>query len=82
MFSQMDSPTSSLTSIAAILSDDIICKTYKVNEILHAVKAKRIALEDLKSYLLDIPADQRNTTDYRKLLCLYDIMEYGSYGKE
>lgn len=82
MFSQMGSPTSSLTSIAAILSDDSIFKTYKVNEILHAVKAKRIALEDLKSYLLDIPADQRNNTDYRKLLCLYDIMEYGSYGEE
>lgn len=82
MFSQMDSPTSSLTSITEILSDDNIFKTYKVNEILHAVKAKRIALDDLKSYLLDIPAEQRNTTDYRKLLCLYDIMEYGSYGNE
>lgn len=82
LFTQNRHTSTVATSIDEILRDNNICKTHKLNEILYAVKDKRISLENLKEYLQGLAKEDRNSTENRKLLCLYDIMKYGDYSLE
>ena len=64
------------TKIEDILEDENMSKTYKLGALSRGVFEKRINLEDLKEYLKNM--EDKNSTDYRKLLCVYDFMEYNN----
>lgn len=69
------------TSVESILADNSITKSYKNDAILKAVVTGQITLEDVRSYYQDIDWEASNSaerTHFRKLICLYDIMQYGS----
>lgn len=63
------------TTIADILQNDNISNTNKDNAILYAVMNGFLELDDLENYLRSY-AD-KNSTNYRKLLCAYDLKKYG-----
>lgn len=61
-------------SIQSIIDDQNIAQTYKNRVIFWCCYNATIPLRDLESYLKTYP--DKNTTDYRKLLCLYDKLNY------
>ncbi|WP_185711474.1 SIR2 family protein [Tannerella forsythia] len=67
------------TSVESILTDNSIAKSYKNKAILKAVATRQIPLQEVKRYYQRINWEnlsQIEKTDARKLICLYDIMEY------
>jgi hypothetical protein len=62
------------TLIEKILADDSISRSNKVNAIFWSVYHKKIADDDIESYLRN--SEDRNHTNYRKLLCVYDFTMY------
>ena len=66
-------------NIEEIENDRAVAKSYKNNAILKAVATRQIPLQELKRYYQKINWEnlsQIEKTDARKLICLYDIMEY------
>lgn len=63
------------TSIEDILNDNLIAQTVKRKAIFWGVENGTISLEDLKDYLIGL--EEKTTTVYRALLCLYDYKTYG-----
>lgn len=61
-------------SIDKILQDNNIPNSKKINSICIAILEKKIILELLEEYLRNY--DDKNTTDYRKLICVYDFAKY------
>lgn len=69
------------TTMESVLNDRSIAKSYKNSAILKAVATKQIPLYEVKRYYQKINWEnlsQIERTDVRKLICLYDIMEYAS----
>lgn len=71
------------TDIGSILVDENLSIENKKNAIVWNVLEKNIKLEDLKDYLINYDIDNdkvlnesRNTTQYRKLVCIYDFCKY------
>lgn len=62
------------TSIEDIVNDESIARSNKVTSIATAVLNNQIKLEDVEDYLKNY--ENKNTTDYRKLLCAYDYIKY------
>ncbi len=62
------------TTIDSILQTDEIRKTYKLEAIFYFVLNDIISLDDLKKYIDSFPDDR--SSEYRKLLCLYDLKKY------
>lgn len=67
------------SNIGDILSSDSIALTYKTDCIIWNVSNKNIKIEDFENYLRDYK--DKTTTNYRKMLCLYDMMMYKDNGK-
>jgi hypothetical protein len=63
------------TSIQAVLDDERITTSYKINAMLWGIMNDNIPLENAELYLR-VMAD-KNATDFRKLLCAYDIKKHG-----
>lgn len=61
-------------SIANLLSDITIPYSYKSNTILWNVMENNINLDDFEKYLKNMK--DKNDTEYRRLLCAYDIKKY------
>ena len=61
-------------NIDAILADDSITRSNKVNAIFWSVYHKKIEDNDIENYLRNMK--ERCQTDYRKLLCVYDFIKY------
>ncbi|HCY4468627.1 TPA: SIR2 family protein [Staphylococcus aureus] len=59
-------------SILDLIKSDHIAQSYKTNALIYNVYKRHISLEELKNYLLEFKS--KETTDYRKLLCLYDYL--------
>ncbi|MFZ3591619.1 SIR2 family NAD-dependent protein deacylase [Bacillus sp. DJP31] len=62
------------TTINSILQDDNISQSRKNLAIIFGVVNDRIQLEPIEDYLRKYP--DKKTTDYRKLLCVYDYKKY------
>lgn len=65
----------------SIMDDAIIAKSYKYQAIMYAVQNDQIPLLDLENYLKNVLADNRNNSNYKRLLCLYDIKKYSNLPK-
>lgn len=63
------------TSIEAIISDQSIANSYKGSSIIWAIINNNIPLTDLEAYLK--AHNNKPSTDYKKLLCVYDLIKYG-----
>lgn len=61
-------------SIEDIVSNEEISNSNKTSAILFAVMNEYISIEDLAIFLRNY--ENKNTTDYRKLLCAYDLKKY------
>lgn len=59
-------------SICDLIKSDRIARSYKTNALIYNVYNRHISLEELKNYLLVFKS--KESTDYRKLLCLYDYL--------
>ena len=64
------------TTIQEILSDSKIAISYKHKSIMYALQHNQILLDDVEIYLKTLPIEQRKSSDYRRLLCLYDMKKY------
>lgn len=71
--------TNNHTSIDAIFSDSSIGSSYKHRTIMRNVLYGLISTEDLGSYLRE---NVKTDTNYRKLLCMYDILTYSDSFKK
>lgn len=59
-------------SIQSIIDDENIVSSSKEDAIFYEVYKKNISLPDCKNYLINY--NDKNSTNYRRLLCLYDYM--------
>lgn len=64
------------TSIQSVINDVKIAQSAKEGAIFYEVFQKNISLDECKNYL--IQHNDKNSTDYRRLLCLYDYMIHSS----
>ena len=55
----------------SVLSDDSIARTYKVIEMVRSIMSGAMDLDLMKEYLISYK--DKKSTDYRKLLCAYDL---------
>jgi hypothetical protein len=63
-------------TICDINEDNAIAASYKNHAIMFSVNSGNIPLSDLENYLRSLPVENRKTTDYKRLLCLYDLKKY------
>ena len=61
-------------SINSIEEDESIAKTYKIDAVIWNVLNNNIYREELRKYVVEY--SDKKSTEYRKLLCLYDYFEY------
>lgn len=61
--------------IQSIVDDGDIKPSNKLNAIFWSAHHKNVELDDIKSFLIHM--EDKATTDYRRLLCVYDLMEHG-----
>lgn len=62
------------SSISEIIASKNIALTYKTDCIIWNVSNNNISLDDLEGYLRT--CDDKTSTNYRKMLCLYDMRKY------
>jgi len=62
------------SSISEIIASKNIALTYKTDCIIWNVSNNNISLDDLEGYLRTY--DDKTSTNYRKMLCLYDMRKY------
>lgn len=65
----------------SIMDDVSIAKSYKYQAIMYAVYNNQIQLFDLEAYLKLTSNDEKKQSNYRRLLCLYDIKKYDDLSK-
>ena len=63
-------------TISKIYEDSTIADTYKHNAILYALYNNQLELSDVESFLRNYDIAEKHNTDYRRLLCLYDMKKY------
>ena len=63
-------------SVQGILDDNKIALSYKHKAIMYALQHNQIPLDDVEKYLKELPIEQKRSSDYRRLLCLYDMKKY------
>ena len=66
-----DTPTS-------LLNDDKIPNTYKVTEMVCSIMNGTMDLNSVETYLRHSTNDYKGTTNYRKILCAYDLKKYST----
>lgn len=74
------------SDIYQIVSDSSLSIVNKVNSIIWNVLEKNIKLEEFRNFLInydkyieDKDIESKKTTDYKKLLCIYDICKYSRF---
>lgn len=70
------------TKIDDILEDNTIAESYKYDMILLALYNDQLDLREVEDYLKGYNYEERKTTNYRKLLCMYDFKKYRNLSKE
>lgn len=71
----------SYTTCKAIIDDINIAMSYKHDAIVYAVYNEQIQLSDLEKYLKAVKHEDKKKSNYRRLLCLYDVKKYDSLAK-
>ena len=66
------------TAVEDILNDESIATSYKCQSLMYAVDKAQISLNDYEHFLRHYP-DNRDSSDYRRMICQYDLMKYGSF---
>ncbi len=61
-------------TVQAIIDDETIPTTYKVGSIIWNIFENNLELNDVEQYLKEFKP--KNDTNYRKLLCAYDLKKY------
>ena len=64
------------TCVEDIINDKSISQTYKKHEIVKSTLNGHLDLENLKNHLVNF--HDKKTTEYRVLLCAYDLKKYGT----
>lgn len=64
------------SKINDILEDGSIAESYKYPAIMYALYHEQLALDDVEQYLKNLPNTDKQNSNYRRLLCLYDIKKY------
>ena len=64
------------SKIDDILKDGNIAETYKHPAIMYALDHNQLELDDVREYLRNLPIKDKQDSNYRRLLCLYDIKKY------
>ena len=62
------------STIEDIMDDISISQTYKSAAIMYSILNKNVSLEDAEKFLKN--RENKNDTEYRKMLCAYDYMRY------
>lgn len=60
-----------------ILDDNLIADSYKHNAIMYAFNENQLDINEVENFLKNIDESKKATSDYRRLLCLYDIKKFG-----
>lgn len=68
------------SSIVEIIEDAEVVKSHKINTIVHSVMNKEIPLTDVEHYLRNF--ENKTDTDYRKILCAYDLIKFKHVDKD
>lgn len=63
--------------ISEILNSNEIARTYKLDYIFRGVWHDILDLEEVKNYLINY-SDDRNDSNYKRILCAYDYKVYGN----
>ncbi|MCG7568197.1 SIR2 family protein [Pseudoalteromonas sp. CnMc7-15] len=63
------------SNIKSIMDDEGISRAQKLNAIFWAVHNGNVELDDFAKFLISM--DKKVDTQYRRLLCLYDLKKYG-----
>lgn len=58
----------------SVLNDNDVRQTYKCTEIICSIMSGMMDLNSVKDYLIEF--EDKNTTEYRKILCAYDLKNY------
>lgn len=66
------------TSIESIFKDSNIAETYKYQAIMYALYNDQLNLQDVENFLRSLSLEDKQNSNYRRLLCLYDIKKYKS----
>lgn len=66
------------SSIDEILDDVNIAKTYKSDYIIDSSLRRKIPIEELEKYIKNIPDHKKKDTNYKRLLCTYDLLNYSN----
>lgn len=61
----------------SVFEDDKIPNTYKVAEIVCSIMNGNMTLDSAETYLRDF--GDKKTTNYRKILCAYDLKKYDKH---
>lgn len=64
------------SKVIDILEDGFIAESYKYPAIMYALDKNQIDLSDVESYLRKQSSTEKQSSNYRRLLCLYDIKRY------
>lgn len=64
------------TRIEDIMNDNTIASTYKYGAIMYAFSKDQLTLSDMEQYLKAYDVDEKKSSNYRRLVCLYDIKKY------
>lgn len=62
----------------SVINDSSISNTYKVAEIVYSIVNNVMDMDSVKDYLINI-IDSKTSTNYRKILCAYDLNVYGGW---
>ena len=63
-------------SLNEILNNDNYAMTYKNEVIAYALMKGKVKPQEVEAYLKEMSSTRGNTTDYRRLLCAYDLVMY------
>lgn len=64
------------TKIDDIMNDKNIAESYKYPALMDALYDDRLNLFEVEQYLRGLPTAEKQDSNYRRLLCLYDIKKY------
>ncbi|MCQ6257369.1 SIR2 family protein [Pseudomonas sp. Q11] len=62
-------------SVQKILDDENIANSNKFNSIIWSAYNKKLPIEELESFIKTY--EDRTTTEYKRLLCVYDLLKHG-----
>lgn len=63
-------------TVDEIMGDDEIRRTYKYDAIMYSLNNNNLTLNDVENFLRNQTKEQKKASEYRRLLCLFDMKKY------